>query len=112
VTAVNADGSANADSAATAVVTSPAAAPKNTERPTISGTARVGQTLTANPGSWSGNPDAFSYQWQRCDADGSNCGDIAGMRASKPGPNNWATPAKGQHKNAKAARCLAVTPPA
>ena len=77
VTAVNADGATSAESAPTAVVTS-TAAPKNTERPTISGTARVGQTLTADPGSWSGSPDSFAYQWQRCDADGSNCGNIAG----------------------------------
>ncbi len=77
VTAVNADGATNAESAPTAVVTS-TAAPKNTERPTISGTARVGQTLTADAGSWSGSPDSFAYQWQRCDADGTNCGNIAG----------------------------------
>jgi hypothetical protein len=92
VTAVNADGSANARSAPTAVVQQPSAAPKNTERPTISGTARVGQTLTANNGSWSGNPTSFAYQWQRCDADGSNCGDLVGatsrtytVRTADPG---------------------------
>jgi hypothetical protein len=78
VTAINADGSANARSAPTAIVQQLSAAPKNTERPTISGTARVGQALTANNGSWSGNPTSFGYQWQRCDADGSNCGNIAG----------------------------------
>jgi hypothetical protein len=77
VTAVNADGSASADSAPTAAVTGQGAQPRNTERPSIDGTARVGQTLTANAGSWSGNPDSFAFQWQRCDADGSNCGAIA-----------------------------------
>ena len=81
VTAVNADGRTGADSAVTAVVTSQSAAPKNTERPTVAGTARVGQTLTAGTGSWSGNPDSFAYQWQRCDADGSGCGDIAAATA-------------------------------
>jgi Ig domain of plant-specific actin-binding protein len=78
VTAVNADGSTNARSAPTAIAQQPSAAPKNTERPTISGTARVGQTLTASTGSWTGNPTSFGFQWQRCDADGSNCSDIAG----------------------------------
>jgi hypothetical protein len=78
VTAVNADGSMNARSAPTAIVQQPTAAPKNTERPTISGTARVGLTLTVTTGSWTGNPSSFGFQWQRCDADGSNCGDIVG----------------------------------
>jgi hypothetical protein len=78
VTALNADGSMNARSVPTAVVQQSSAAPKSTERPTISGTARVGQTLTADNGSWSGNPTSFGYQWQRCDADGSNCGNILG----------------------------------
>ena len=78
MTAVNADGSTNARSAPTAIAQQPSAAPKNTERPTISGTARVGQTLTASTGSWTGNPTSFGFQWQRCDADGTNCSDIAG----------------------------------
>jgi hypothetical protein len=77
VLAVNADGGTAARSAPTAVIESNAG-PKNTERPTVSGDARVGQTLTAGNGSWSGNPTSFAYQWQRCDADGSNCSDMAG----------------------------------
>src|SRR5213594_59364 len=44
VTASNNDGSANAVSAATAVVTA-GQAPKNTSVPTISGTAKAGETL-------------------------------------------------------------------
>ena len=78
VTAVNADGSTNARSAPTTIAQQPSAAPKNTERPTISGTARVGQTLSASTGSWTGNPTSFGFQWQRCDADGTNCSDVAG----------------------------------
>jgi len=72
VSATNADGTTTADSATTAVVTS-TAAPKNTARPTIAGTPKVGSTLTADEGSWSGNPDSFAFAWQRCDSDGSNC---------------------------------------
>jgi hypothetical protein len=80
VTATNADGSASAQSAQTATVASgtSSAAPKNTSPPTISGTPKVGQTLTADPGSWSGNPTSFAYQWQRCDADVAACSDVIG----------------------------------
>jgi hypothetical protein len=80
VTATNADGSNSAQSAQTAAVAAAtsAAAPKNTAPPTISGTAKVGQQLKADPGSWSGNPTSFAYQWQRCNADVATCADIAG----------------------------------
>ena len=38
-----------------------------------------GATLTAGTGGWTGTePITFTYQWQRCDADGANCEDIAG----------------------------------
>ena len=71
VTATNADGSASAQSDQTAAVepATSSAAPKNTSAPTISGTPKVGQTLTADNGSWSGNPTTYTYAWQRCDAD-------------------------------------------
>ena len=37
------------------------------------------QTLTADTGTWTGTtPVDFTYQWQRCDADGDDCDDIAG----------------------------------
>ena len=80
VTATNADGSSSAQSAQTAMVAAAtsSAAPKNTAPPTISGTATVGQTLTANEGSWSGNPTGYAFQWQRCDADVATCSNVVG----------------------------------
>jgi len=52
-------------------------APSNTSAPTISGTAQVGKTLTADPGKWSGTtPITFTYQWQRCGRDGDGCSNI------------------------------------
>jgi hypothetical protein len=84
VTATNPDGSASAESAQTAVIAerSPSpAAPKSTAPPTISGTARVGQQLTASEGSWSGNPTAYAFQWQRCDADAALCSNVVGATA-------------------------------
>lgn len=46
----------------------------------ISGTAQVGQTLTAvNASSWAGvTPITFSYTWQRCDSAGNACTEISG----------------------------------
>ncbi len=55
-----------------------AAPPANTSPPTITGTARVGETLTAQNGTWSNGPTAFQYQWQRCNASGAACTNIAG----------------------------------
>jgi hypothetical protein len=58
-------------------------APGNTAAPSLSGTAQVGQTLTANSGIWTGYPTPdFSFQWRLCDAGGGNCQDIAGATSS------------------------------
>ena len=62
--------------------TAPPAAPTVTSPPTVSGTARSGQTLSSSTGSWSGSPTSYAYQWQRCDANGSNCAAVAGATGS------------------------------
>jgi hypothetical protein len=55
-----------------------AESPANTSLPTISGTAKQGQTLTATNGHWSGTtPLTYAYQWQRCNSSGSSCGSIS-----------------------------------
>ena len=78
VTAVNADGSANARSEQTDVIQSNAPPLNNTARPTITGEARVGQELSATEGTWTGNPTSFAFQWQRCDIDAVTCLDVVG----------------------------------
>ena len=77
VTASNADGSATATSNPTGVIQS--ARPANTTEPSISGTAVVGNRLTADRGSWVGDtPITYSFQWLRCSRSGGDCGEIAG----------------------------------
>ena len=51
--------------------------PSNTTAPMTSGTAKVGQTLTASDGSWSNNPTSFTYQWLRCNGGGNSCASVA-----------------------------------
>ncbi len=68
-----------AASAASAVTSTSTAAPSNASRPTISGSAAVGSTVTANPGTWRGSaPISFQYQWRICGGNGGSCHDIAG----------------------------------
>jgi hypothetical protein len=64
---------------ATGAVGPTIASPVNTSSPTISGTARQGEMLTARPGSWRGaQPIHFTYQWQRCGHDGGSCANVSG----------------------------------
>jgi hypothetical protein len=77
VVARNADGQDTATSNPTNVVT--AARPVNTTEPSISGTARVGSTLTASRGQWAGDqPITYAYVWLRCSDRGENCSEIQG----------------------------------
>src|SRR5208282_2880368 len=79
VTAVNAGGSGEATSAASAtVIGSAPAAPVNTAVPVISGDAMEGKTLSASTGSWSGSPTSYSYRWQQCNALGQSCLGVSG----------------------------------
>jgi hypothetical protein len=53
--------------------------PSNGGVPVVSGTATDAETLTSTTGTWSGEgPIRYSYQWQRCDAQGANCADLEG----------------------------------
>ena len=81
VTAKNGGGETPAASPKSAVVG--ASAPVNKVLPSISGTAKDGETLKAEPGSWEGTPTiTYSYQWQSCNGSGEACKPIEGATAS------------------------------
>jgi hypothetical protein len=84
VTAANSDGKSTANSHPSPII-SGSQAPRNTQRPVISGTTQVGQTLTVSNGEWTGGVRSFTYQWQRCDENGNNCADVAGATAKTYG---------------------------
>jgi hypothetical protein len=91
VVAMNSGGSTLAASNPTAVVSANAGTPKNTTEPSISGTAKQGQTLTVSLGKWTGAaPITLYYQWARCPADGgeangSNCPAATGTFTGSSG---------------------------
>jgi hypothetical protein len=71
------------DMAATApagetTTTTTASVPVNTDAPNYDGVLRIGEQLTADPGTWDGAPDHFSYQWFDCDALEVSCPNIDG----------------------------------
>jgi hypothetical protein len=53
-----------------------------TGQPTISGTPAVGQTLEVSGGSWNQPPTGYTYQWERCNANGRLCTPIPGATAA------------------------------
>jgi subtilisin family serine protease len=65
-----------------AVTVTNAVPPVNTALPAISGNPAVGQILTVSSGTWSNNPTTYSYQWRRCDFNGTGCLTIQGASSS------------------------------
>ena len=77
VTAKNSDGSASATSDPTGVIGT-ANGPANTVKPSVSGSTLPGSELSVSNGSWNPAATSYTYQWQRCDTDGTNCLNVAG----------------------------------
>ena len=85
VQASNSAGSATATSNASSVITAPTTntPPASTAAPAITGSATVGQTLSASTGTWSGTtPMTYAYQWQLCSSSGGSCAPVSGATAS------------------------------
>lgn len=58
------------------------ATPVNEGLPTISGTAEEGREMSASTGTWQ-FATAYTYQWQKCNAGGTECANIAGQSKSQ-----------------------------
>src|SRR5205807_2083022 len=76
-TASNAGGSSSPATSAQ-IGSATRTATSNTSPPTITGTAQQGQTLTEAHGSWTNKPTSYTYQWQRCNSEGTSCVAISG----------------------------------
>ncbi len=78
VTAANAAGAATdtSDPTSTVLPLPPAA----TVLPAITGTAQVGDALTASAGTWTGSPSSYAYAWKDCS--GGSCSSISGATSS------------------------------
>jgi IPT/TIG domain len=59
-----------------------AASPSISTRPSVSGVAEQGQSLTLTHGAWTNSPTSFSDRWVRCNSSGSGCAAIAGASTS------------------------------
>ena len=67
----------------TATFSASSTPPQNTVLPSVSGSARVGRTLTVSDGTWSGSqPMTFTYRWLRCTTTSlASCTEISGATA-------------------------------
>ncbi|HEX8102960.1 MAG TPA: PKD domain-containing protein [Solirubrobacteraceae bacterium] len=72
-------------SAATEVITAPVP-PQNTAKPAVTSDPVENAAVAADAGQWSDEPYAYEYQWQRCDAQGAACADLAGATGSTYSP--------------------------
>jgi hypothetical protein len=75
VSATNANGASPYAASATTAMIVPF--PAATGSPVISGVAAVGRALATTDGTWN-TAVTLTYQWERCAANGSGCGAIAG----------------------------------
>jgi hypothetical protein len=88
VTASNVAGSTETTSGQSEVVGAPGP-PANTVAPEILGVPKEGQQLAAEDGSWSGSrPLTLTRRWERCEAGGEGCEEIAGATGATYTPTS------------------------
>jgi hypothetical protein len=78
VTAKDTVGKANAYGSLVGPVAAAGAPLIATTQPTVSGSGATGKPVSVSSGSWSPMPAAYSYAWQRCNANGRICVPIVG----------------------------------
>ena len=64
----------------------PSVAPSTVAAPVVTGAAGEGLLLSTTEGSWMHAPSGYTYQWQRCAANGTGCVDISGATAASYRP--------------------------
>jgi hypothetical protein len=82
VRATDATGTATAYAGLVGPVAGADAALVANAQPAVSGAPTQGQTLEVSTGGWNQVPTTFTYQWQRCNANGRVCSPIASATAS------------------------------
>jgi hypothetical protein len=95
VTVTNAEGSAESEATSDEIEPGP---PTELSAPSISGATEAGETLYAGNGSWSAREASYVYQWESCNAIGSECEPIEGAteRAYELGEGDVGTTLKVQ----------------
>ena len=78
VTAKDTVGMANAYASLVGPVAAAGASLIATTQPTVSGSGATGKPISVSSGTWSPVATAYSYAWQRCNANGRICVPIAG----------------------------------
>jgi uncharacterized protein YukE len=86
VVGTNSAGKGTVRSNLTTIVTAKSFAPVNVTRPALSGSATVGSRLSVSTGTWKGAAaNGFTYQWSRCNANGTSCANIGGATGQSYG---------------------------
>jgi hypothetical protein len=78
VTAKDAVGKTNAYASLVGPVAAAGASLIATTQPTVSGSGATGKPVSVSSGTWSPVATAYSYAWQRCNANGRICAPIVG----------------------------------
>ena len=82
ITATDASGSAVAYASLVGPIAPARPLLVSTAQPQVTGVAIEGKALQVTTGAWSPAPDAVTYSWERCNANGRICAPIPGASAS------------------------------